>query len=271
MTPIHLVRGYFAWQNRAAWYLFGAVPKATLFSVTALIVAQLAQLFSLFIPLKVILILGSDGFTNYLPSFIGFESKSAAAGAFSLAAVGLYILSIILAIVSNRVMARGGIALLELRGFSEQTAKDVRRALRKAYVALCHTYADLTVFFFGCLGLLFLNAPILISIIAIMVFELVFTHGVMQSKAGGFLKWLRCAVANNPAGYLKYLSSANFLCVFALLLVDYLVRGKINTVTAILTLLLGRRMFQSMSHFSKRAVMLYSAEQHIKDMLIISR
>jgi len=59
----------------------------------------------------------------------------------------------------------------------------------------------------------------------------------------------------------------NFLLVFVLLLLEYAITGMTNVLTAILALLLGRRLFQSAERYATRMLLLHRDKIKIDNLL----
>ena len=92
--------------------------------------------------------------------------------------------------------------------------------------------------------------------ILVVVGEIIITGIIINSTVGGFLGWIRDGMGRNVKAYIQYLSAANFLALFLLIIADFFIQGGLNVYTAILTMILGRLTFSSLAKFVRRMLAL---------------
>ena len=172
---------------------------------------------------------------------------------FSIATFVLYATSVFLTTVGNRTITSGVDALLQP---SANLSREEKRKLRRLYSMYCYAASDAVIFLLGALVIAFVNPLVLIGMIFVVVVETIFTGIVINSTVGGFLEWIRGGIGRNVKAYTQYLSAANFLALFVLIIADYFIQGELNVYTAILTMILGRQTFNSLAKFVKKMLAL---------------
>ena len=242
-TYLHLT-----WQFESFRRMFVNVPLQTALGVGAQILSRFTQIFAFFLPLKVIIMLSSDHVSGKFQSFITAENRNLWLISFSIATFVLYAMTIFLTTVGNRTITKGVDRLL--RG--KDRNKEEKKKLRRSYSMYCYSAADAAVFSLGALGLAFVNPLVLAGMMLVVLSEIMLTGVILNSKTGGFLGWVREGVGRNVKAYIQYLSAANFLSLFLLIVSDYFLRGGLNVYLAILTMILGRQTFNSLAKFVKR-------------------
>ena len=120
----------------------------------------------------------------------------------------------------------------------------------------CYAASDAIIFLLGALVIAFVNPLVLIGMIFVVVVEIIFTGIVINSTVGGFLGWIRDGIGRNVKAYIQYLTAANFLALFLLIIADFFIQGGLNVYTAILTMILGRLTFGSLAKFVRRMLAL---------------
>lgn len=246
---------HLAWQWRLFRHLLRQVGTTTIFAAACRAIAQFAQLFALFIPLKIMLILGSGTLPSFLQSSTAQVSREFLVVGLTLLTIVLYGAAIVLELVSNRLIGLGGSRLAQSLAANDHLMNEPRKQIREIFGTACRGYANWLVFSAGALGMLLISPLVFVAMSLVIGLELLLTNRLCAARGRG-LAWVARAIARNPAEYLKYLASVNFLAVFALLLLEYAILGELNSVIAILTLLLARRMFHAIGQFGVLAVQL---------------
>ncbi|WP_026331428.1 hypothetical protein [Thioalkalivibrio sp. ALE11] len=215
-----------------------AVPGSTVTVVLATLVAQLSLLLAFFLPLKVIILLGSDGIPRYFPpSFAEFD-RDALILWLSAATVGFYILYLVADRIGIAASDRGARRLLE-------RSRKMVLFERQDEIATAgyHRYAKAlagAVFVVLSGGLFFWLYP------AVAVLFL----GFILSATAGLLAGMAVSVrfqehlTDNLAGWINVLSAIGFMLVFVWLVADFLYGDPPGLIPAIIALLLTRQAFQ---------------------------
>jgi hypothetical protein len=250
-----VIWAHFARQYQLLVLLLRYLAKTILVATIFRIISPFAQLFAIFIPIKIVLMIGTDTIPALLQGHMTPETRDTWILGLTLVTLALYLSSVVLELASNRMLSRGGQRLAGLMELTEPTEKRSSLYYKKTVVAAGHSYAYLTVFILGAVGLLIISPFLFLSLAAIIVFQLLVVNSIFR-KHSGLLGRVGTAIRRNPAKFLRYLGIVNFICVFLLLLLSYFLSGTINPTSAILALLLARKMFQSLSKYARQAVQL---------------
>jgi hypothetical protein len=261
------VRANFIWVASLTRLLLQCSPRDTVIATIARVVSQFAQLFSFFIPLKIIIIMGSGDIPTYFRGLMTMQSRDGWIAGMAVATLILYVASILFNILANRMERKAGSGLLLHLEAGTVMQKTERQLVRRMVVLLCRTYVSLTIVSLCALALLVIKPVMLLALAGIMLLQFALTAGLLRHGADGSASWLGRAIARNPAGYLKTLAAMNFLMVFLVLLLEYAITGKTNVLTAILALLLGRRLFQAAERYATRMLLLHQDKLKIDNIL----
>ena len=228
------------WVGSVTRAFFRVRPWTTSALVVSITTDKIASMLAFFLPLKVILLAGSDGVPRYFRFFIEPDDKMPWIIGLSAGAVGFYILSLAMDAVSKRLAEAGSSEVLQ--GANEiAVASKQREEAQGYYRRFSGISANLLLglIMFGVLGLL---NPLLISVLlALIVGQYLFTAGVLHFgnplSPGPTLRMIR----RNLGGYLTIFSSVDFLTGFFVLLAPFLLGTGGNLLIAILSILLLRQ------------------------------
>lgn len=235
-------------------------------AVACLVVARFARVIAFFIPLKVIILLGSDGIPRYFRFFITEETVEIWVGALSIGVFVLYAASIGLVTVYNRLIQTSAVALAPpLEGHAR--AKAVRNR-RKPLSGVCESVSDLSIVVLGSLVLISLDWLMWLALAAVVTLQITAADRVLNgASASRPVVWLRKRLHQDSRRFLEYAEAMNYLVVFLFLLLDFVLFDGKNIIVAILILLMGRRVFQSLQGFAKRAIQMGQTRARVSKLL----
>jgi hypothetical protein len=249
--PSSILLSHFIWQFHLLRYFLSQDKVALIVTTGLRVFSQFAQLFSLFIPLKIILILSNNALPSFAQDSMKFLSIDAWVAILTFATVILYVLSIMSDLTANHIVGQAGKKLTQSTNILDGNQKRTVEILTTAY----NSYANYVVIVFGITGMLILNPIIFLCILLVIIGQLVITD-LISGCENGAIGWVKRRVEAKPAEYINYLSAADFILVFISLLIGYRITGSIDTLIAILTLLLARKMFQSITQLARQLVKL---------------
>jgi hypothetical protein len=244
---------YLTWHFRTFKDMLSSVPVATVAGSGAIVISRFAQLFAFFLPLKVLIMLSSEKVPGLFKHLISAENRQLWLVIFSLATLILYALSVFFATFANRTITRGVNQLLQPQG---NLPKEQKKRLRLIYNRHCQASAHAAVFLLGAIGIALINPVVLIGMLFVVAVELWLTGFILGTLASGFIGWIRNGIVRNTNAYIGYLSAVNFLSLFVLLIMDYFIHGNLNVYVAVLTMILGRLTFASLTKFVKSMLFL---------------
>lgn len=230
-------------RNAASWsLLIGArfvryVPGSTIIVVLATLISQIAMLLAFFLPIKVVILLGSTGIPGYFPSVLAEIDRNTLIIALSISAIGAYLLYLLSERVivwssdfgARHLLARGSKLVL----FENQGEMAVR-----GYRRYAHALASGIFVLLGCSALVllypavaFLTAIYFLSTTALLLLICTIKEGALV----GFRQKLRPVLST--AGMVGFLIS------FAYMVADFLWWSPPSLIIALISILLLRQIF----------------------------
>jgi hypothetical protein len=219
------------------------------------VLSQILQLLSLFLPLKIILILTADHATYQLLGSIDADKIDLWLVLLTITVVISYFLSIAVKLFSNQINVRISTRLVEYLRPKQDDDNFKEHRLRATFYKLFIGYAEMAIFIIGLLLLLWVDP--FVSVIAVIGFasELILTMLIVPANKG-LIGFAASAIKRKPEAYVHYLSAFNFILFFLALLLEHVFIEKLDTVIAILSLLLARKIFRSLGVFISNALKL---------------
>lgn len=233
-----LVRGYLGVSGHLFW--FGA---------TALALSRLAQVLAFFLPLKIFFVISSGTPPKYFSGLlVGMPFSELILIMSSLVPV-FYVIFIGLGVTYRRL---SDTHLECLRGHDiELNDRTLGRKKKfRIQIRACRAFSDL-----GLLALSVLIALVLQPIVALTLFLLfylnllLFFHTALKSRQGDRLTFLKL----HRRQFVDYVSSTNFLLVFALI-AGLLIMDHIGVYSAVFLLLISRLVFQALNRFTNESL-----------------
>lgn len=210
------------------------VPGATLTVVFATLISQLGMMLAMFLPLKIVILLGSDRIPRYFPASFAEIDRDFLIGALSAATV----IAFVVHLLAERIVAfsadRGAGRLLErsqkLVLFENQDEVAVGAYRKYAGALAGGVFAALVIL------LLVFVYPTMAAVIGIYL--LVTVVGIFV--AGSASSAVRERLAEKLQAVTSMVGNVGFLVVFAWLVIDFLLLSPPGLLVAIVSLLLSR-------------------------------
>lgn len=240
----HLIRDILnslKWSSRLGAKFFWAAPAATSGVVFFTLVSQLSMLLAFFLPLKVIILLGSDGIPRYFPPAFEQFDRDALTVWLSAATVAFYALYLL----AERIVEFGG-----ERGSKSLLARSRKMVLfenqdelaARAYKRHAEVIAG-GVFLLLAAAILFW----LYQSVALIAAGYVILVAVVLLSALTVSPGFRTRLEDNLTGWMGVLSGIGFMLAFAYMVIDFLYLDPPGLIPAIIALLLARQGFNRLS------------------------
>ena len=229
------------WNARLGAKFFWAAPGATSGVVFFTLVSQLSMLLAFFLPLKVIILLGSDRIPRYFPpAFEQFDRDALIVwlSAATVAFYGLYLLA-------ERIVEFGGergSRTLLTRSRKMVLFENQDELAARAYKRHAEVIAG-SVFLLLALAILLW----LYQGVALLAAGYVFLVAVALLAAIAVSEGFRERLEESLAGWMGVLSGIGFMLAFAYLVIDFLFLDPPGLIPAIIALLLARQGFNRLS------------------------
>lgn len=236
------------------------VPLRTLCVVLFTLVSQIASILAFFLPLKIVILLGSEGKPRYFPAAFAQIDRDLLVVYLSLATVGFFLLHKFAEYSIERVTER---ATLSLMGRSQKIVmfENQYDVARNAYQSFSRALAGI---FFALLaiGLLAVFYAEMAAIVAGYTMLAAVLVLIAAEKSEAFLS----RVTLDINALMNLLSALGFFAVFGFLVIDFVWLSPPNVVVAIVAILLGRQIFNRLSGVVTGLFKLFS-QRHKLDVL----
>jgi hypothetical protein len=243
MKPRAVISDYSTWMDSVVRELSEISKKALWTVILATVVSRISYIVAFLIPLKVILLMGSDSVPRYFQSFIGAEDKMIWVVGLSISAVGFYAISLLADSLASRHTEAGSNQVIEktdkLAIFQNQESR-----VSGYFARICRSNADLIVATMLLAVGFVVNLP-LFAFLSVCLFvqcaaTLVVTNRKNLGRIGLYAK-------EKLNVYLSVLSSVDFLLVIAFLMFTFYTGIESNTFIAIVSLIVTRQILSSIT------------------------
>ena len=215
-------------------------PLVTMALIGCLAIKEIAQVLVFFVPIKVIILAGSDHLPPYLVKFIGPEHRESLILALAIGTVMLFVVTFLLDALAGSLANAGGLRALNRANLLARASREQVEAPRY-YTQFCRVAANLifVLVAFAILGVL--QAHLLLVLVGLIglqygltVLLFYLSNPILPHTAAYWVK-------HNLGNYLGLLSSINLLAGFLVLLAPFLSCSGANILIALLSFLLLRR------------------------------
>jgi hypothetical protein len=218
---------------------FRVVPVHTTVVTGVSLASRVAVLLAFLLPLKVIILLGSDRVPRYFPEFLTDIPRDTLIPLLAGAAVGFYLLHLLADRVSQHIVDQGA-AILMSRSRKIVLFENQDRVAQLAYRRFVDVVASMTFFVAALAGLMFIY-PWLAFWLSLLIVAATFVLRFLYARVKSFQK------PDRVSGSVKLLGDVGFLFAFSLMIVDYLHGTSPNVLISILSLILVRQLIQRCS------------------------
>ena len=215
--------------------MFRSSPLATVQVVCCTLLAQICQLLAMLLPLKVILMMGSDGIPSFFPSFMQAMERTTLVIGLSLGAVLLYLAYLGLATAAERTAAIGA-ASLNRRNQKLALFPNQEDFTRQIYARVARSSAGLIFTVLALTGIGFVY-PRLAATAALFLLVTGVLVAYLNSHSKPFRQWL-------SSHYAPLIANLGAACLFVCLgvaIYDYLNGVFPPFLFAVISILLTRQ------------------------------
>lgn len=224
-------------------------PATTLTVIFALALAQLSQVITFFLPIKIIILAGSEGVPRYLRPIIDDDQRDLAIIILLVATIALVAFIYVLRWLAQTLSDVGGIRALERANQMALPSRE-RTAAPRYFAQFCELAANIA-FVGGATTLLIWLSPLLsATLLTLITLELLMTGIVIGGADGGSERSARRLIRAHLSGYLEVLVNVNLVGGFLVLLIPLLTAGSQQFLVVLLSFLLLKRILAS----SKKAI-----------------
>lgn len=238
------------WSLRLYHKLFKTEALYTLAVVGCTLVNQVATLFAFFLPLKVIILIGSPTVPSYFPEVLAQFSRHQQVLLLGVGAVVSFLLHQLAGYLNHHYAEKGAERVVQrTRKLPLFSAQD--DIARKAYQRLAGNIAAY-VFVLLTLGLYAIIYPhFLIVVVGYAIASTVLLLTLTQCFAS-----VKEYATTQPNALITWLTNMGFFIAFGFMAYDYLTVGSIGMIAAVISLLISRQLFQRIAVLLKESVAL---------------
>ncbi len=217
------------------------VPVRTFWVVILTLLSQVSYILAFFLPLKIVILLGSDGMPRYFPRAFAQLDRDWLVIVLSVATLGFFIVHTIAEKLIDRVTSGAAIALLSrshkiiLFEKQEDVATDAFEVFSRALAGI--------VFALLAIGFLTIYYPDMAIVITSYLLSLVVSAMVVRK----FNAVLFDKLEVNLKECMRLTSATGFFVVFAYLVVDFVWLSPPGLIAAFISIILSRQMFSRLS------------------------
>lgn len=237
---------FVSWMGRLGRLFFRLRPVTSTVVVIASTINRVTAILAFLLPLKVILLVASDGVSRWFQPFVGPDGKDSLVLVLTVAAIASFFLSIILDAVTDRLAASTGASVL--RGSNELAVVGNQDAEAQTVYAQFSDVVSGTLFTLAGLGVIGLVNPLLLGVLAgIFLAQFALTSMVLGTTDAVNPGIIGRLVRNDLRDYLNILSSVDFLVAFGVLLYPFVWGGGGDVLAALVSIIVLRRVLGVMT------------------------
>lgn len=257
---------FWPWFFKALRTLIKADPARTLTVIAAMGVGRITSLVALILPLKVVLLAGSDGVPRYFRFFIDPADKGQWIIYFALAAVVLYLLTLLLDSLSERLMQSTSSKVLgDATQINVVSNQDDRAQTH--FSRFCRVTAYTLFFAVGLAVIAYIQSSLFYFLCVLIFIFYLFTGWVVSGPDDLDPGPLKALVIKGYRNYISTLSSLTFLSGFFVILLPFLRGAGGNVLFSIVALLLMRQMLSAGTSALRAGVMLSKQRVEISSLM----
>jgi hypothetical protein len=257
---------FITWFYRVVLTFFRIRPWTTTGIVAMSAASRITTVLSAFLPLKVVLLAGSEGVPRYFQFFMTPENKNAWLLILAAGAVALYVLTVCLDSMTGRLSRAAGEEILReaetipILNNQEDTAGNY-------YARFCRILADVIFVLAAILGGLFVNFWLFMFLPCLVLFF--FSVSALFLKTADRVQPAKIAVyiKENLNNYTKTLSTVAFFSGFIFLLIPFIVSDYANILAAILSIIIIRQTLAAQTLIVRNAVWLGKSRHEINALI----
>ncbi|AMD00098.1 hypothetical protein [Halomonas chromatireducens] len=237
----------FHWSSSVLKKFISIVPLPTLAVILLTLLSQGAKLLAFFLPLKVIILIGSTGIPRYFPSSWAAYEKEPLVLALSAASIFFFLIHFISENMASKVSEVGSSRIIaqtrKLPIFTKQNelSSEAYHRLSSSLATVVMAFSLLVVF--GAIYPRFLMA-----VVGYFLFITLIITVVVMTFDGG-----KAFIENKSEEFSGFIFGGGFLFVFSFMVMDFLLGDGPGFMQAIICLLLSRQLFNKSQRLVKDA------------------
>ncbi|MCZ0925753.1 hypothetical protein [Vreelandella janggokensis] len=232
-------------------------PFNTVVVICLTLIGQIAYIFSFFLPLKIVILLSSDGVPKYFPAFFSNLDKDFLVVLLSVSAISFFVINMITEKLTDRVALSATLKLMN-RSHKLVIYEKQSDIAGNAYQSFSRSLAALV---FGVLTIALLSL-VYRDMAIVMVVYLFFSSAILFFLPHRNAS-LKDYIVNNLNVILDNVSAFGFFVVFGYLVLDFVFLEPPGIIFAVVSILAGRQVFTRVTSSVKSLFRLYNQKQKL--------
>jgi len=216
--------------------MFRAAPLATSLVIFTTLLSQIFQLLAMLLPLKVVLLMGSDGIPRFFPSMFQEFDREKLVITLSITAVVLYGAYLLMRSASEQAAATGA-EILDSKNRKLALFPNQHALTRGTYRSVASAAAGLIFSFAAWLGITVIYPKLGWSLLGVVLFS----FGIICAQ-GARSENFRAWFYESYSGLMENVSALGLFLCLALFVTDYLSGRMPSLLIAIISILLARQL-----------------------------
>lgn len=258
---------FLGWLKQATRRLLTLDRRTTTRLITSITINQFLTIIAFFLPLKVILLAGSQSVPYYFDFLITEETKDLWVGILAALTFIAFLISKYVDSLTTRYSGRGAQELLDSAN-QVPISSNEEELSESTYHKLCETSAKLIFALIALIGGLLLFPPLFLTLLAILLLEFA-VAAYATSRAGSDYEHnrLHAYINTKPKDFLTLLQAINFFAVFIFLTLTFLVLDQVSFIIAIASIIISRQLFASIRLVVNNAIKLKRDRSYVDAIL----
>lgn len=257
---------FWPWFFKVLTVFFKARPLTTAAVIVTTISGQVTKFLSMILPLKVILLAGSEGVPGYFEFFISPENKDLWIVIFLVSIVTLFLVNYLLDNLSQRLAQSASGEIIETANEITLLADQERKAT-SYYARFCSVVSSFLFVSFSMLIIFLVNTPLFIYWLLAVVVVSAVTFFVIIGRDDITPTRTKAYVLSKTNHYLSGCKVVIFLFGFFVILYPFVFGEGFNVLIGIVSLILFRQSLNMLNAFVGDAVGLGKAQHRINPLI----
>lgn len=241
MFLIQLIKKTFSWFVELSNFFMMESRYIVFVATIVSIVSKVLNIITFLLPLKIILFAATaEGPPEYLNFISGDFRKIDWLIAMALATLFFYISSLICEFFSESLVKNGSLLISKKHSDALYLIGLNKKKIRKYYELMIDVWSGVSFLLICLFFIFFINYHLFFVCLGIFIIEIILSNRFICS-AKDSKSTIERYVITNTSGYLKILSSINFLLGFLVILIPYLLNSKTNIILSIMSLIVLRQ------------------------------
>ncbi len=248
------------WFKSISKKFFQIVPTRTLVIIVLHVSSQIALILAFFLPLKVIILLGSTDMPNYFPPSWQALDKNALVITLSVSAALAYLFYVLAEIMVSQLTEKAALMVLKRKVGSHSVSKPEAMA-KQLYARYVKIISSLTFIVIAVISIAFVYPELVLPMGGYCLFLT-----MMYLLGSHYKTGFKDQVTVNINMITSTLGAIGFMAMFGYMVTDFMVPPPPGVIQAVIGLLLVRQVFSRLVVFMVNLKLLYDKKTVVRDL-----